>query len=602
MATTSGTQIRRRFRLATVVVIAVTAASLAGAVWLAWTWSTARARAELEATAHESLVLQAEALTGVMEKYRLIPALLGRHVESRAAFDGGSLRHQADAMRDLLPSVAASSGARDIAIADMTGRVLVSARGLIETDAIVASRLPETVSQRRLGRAALMLPDGTRAYAFASFISGATTDANIGMIIVLVPFWAIEANWSLSSHPIFVTDAQQFVFLSNQPDWVGRAWVVSAAANGVEPLSFPARELIRVPERGNTLFVEAARTLPNLGWTIHTLIDARPVATARRNATWIAASTVLLVGLVSLLFVWRREMAVTRTRREKAQSIRLERLVRDRTAELSEVNAALRQENEARRLTETQLRETQGELVHAAKLAVIGQMSATLSHEYNQPLAAIRTYADNAARMLERGKTDRVPDVLARIAQMVDRMSQLSKTLLAFSRKPGTQLAPAAIDTVVSEALLLVGRKAKKAGVAIAVDVPSGLIAHTGPIRLSQVIVNLVSNAVDALSGENGHAPDGARIEIAAWDDDGRIKIRIADNGPGIGPELREKVFDPFFTTKPVGAGLGLGLSIVDSVVRDLEGSIRLDDKDGPSGACFIIDLPAEGYQARAAE
>jgi len=192
--------------------------------------------------------------------------------------------------------------------------------------------------------------------------------------------------------------------------------------------------------------------------------------------------------------------------------------------------------------------------------------------------------------------------VLARIGQMVDRMSQLSKTLLSFSRKPGTALVPAGIGSVVSEALLLVGQKAKKAGVRIATDIPAGLTAHTGPIRLSQIVVNLVGNAVDALAGADGVAPAGARIDISAWAEDGRVMIRIADNGPGIDPDVRGKVFDPFFTTKPVGSGLGLGLSIVDSVVRDLEGSVRLVDRDGETGACFVIDIPAEGHQAQAAE
>lgn len=588
--------------MVTRAVIGATLLCLGLSVWTARDWAGERARAALASTAEETLALQIEALSGVMEKYRLIPPLLSRRADVRSLFLDGSPREQADSMRYLLPSVAAASGARDVAVATIDGQVLASANGLIETKTIVASGLPRTVAQRRLGRTALRLADESRAYAFASHIPGPRPGADVGMILVAVPFWAIEANWSLSSHPIFVTDAREFVFLSNRPQWVSRPWAASEAAPGIGPLSFSAGEFIRVPDAENELFVEAARPIPILGWTMHVLVDAGPVATARRNASWITGLTVLLIGLSTLLLVWRQEMAVTRMRREKAQNMRLERVVRDRTAELSEVNAALRQENEARRLTEEQLRETQGELVHAAKLAVIGQMSATLSHEYNQPLAAIKTYADNAAKMIERGKTAAVPDVLTRIGQMVDRMSQLSKTLLAFSRKPGTALVAATIGSVVSEALLLVGQKAKKAGVKITTDIPAGLTAHTGPIRLSQIVVNLVGNAVDALAGEDGHAPAGARIDISAWAEQDRVMIRIADNGPGIGADLRGKVFDPFFTTKPVGSGLGLGLSIVDSVVRDLEGSVRLVDREGETGACFVIDIPAEGRQAQAAE
>ncbi|MFZ2102132.1 MAG: ATP-binding protein, partial [Oricola sp.] len=395
---------------------------------------------------------------------------------------------------------------------------------------------------------------------------------------------------------------REFVFLSNQPEWVGRPWKGREAAPGAEPLSYAAGDFLRIPERANTRFVEAERTIPILGWTMHVLVDSAPVETARRNAGWLSGLAVVLAGMIGLMLLSRQEMNRSLIRREKAQSMRLERVVRDRTARLSEVNAALREEIEVRRQTERQLRDTQGELVHAAKLAVIGQMSAGLTHEYNQPLAAIKTYADNATVMIERGKSDAVPDVLTRIGQMVDRMSALSKTLLAFSRKPSTVLAPASVEVVVSEALMLVDRKAKKAGVAIATDIEPGLTAHTGPIRLSQIVVNLVGNAIDALGGEDGRAGPGACVSISARRDGDRVRIAIADNGPGIVAAARAHIFEPFFTTKPVGAGLGLGLSIVDSVVRDLRGSVRLEEPAAGTGACFVVDLPASGVEAEAAE
>lgn len=601
MTKPGGAQLRQRHRLAIRVVAGATVLCVALAAWLARDWAGERAHGQLRATAEESLALQIEALAGVMEKYRLIPPLLSRRMDVRALFDGTG-RQQAESMRSLLMGVAAASGARELAIADIDGTVLASARGLAETETIAGSGLPSTVSQRRLGRAALRLSDGSRAYAFASHVPGLRGNTDSGMIIVFVPFGAIEANWSLSSHPIFVTDSREFVFLSNQAEWVGRPWKGSEAAPGIEPLSYTADDFIRIPERANARYVEAERTIPILGWTMHVLVDSAPVATAKRNAGWLSGLAVLLAGMIGLMLLSRQEMNRSLIRREKAQSMRLERVVRDRTAELSEVNAALREEVEVRRQTEKQLRDTQGELVHAAKLAVIGQMSAGLTHEYNQPLAAIKTYADNASRMIERGRADAVVDVLARIGQMVDRMSALSKTLLAFSRKPTTALAPAAVENVVSEALMLVDQKAKKAGVAIRVDIQPGLTAHTGPIRLSQIIVNLVGNAIDALGGAASRAEPGARVSIAARREGHRVRIEIADNGPGIDPDARAHIFEPFFTTKPVGAGLGLGLSIVDSMVRDLGGTVRVGDPPGGTGACFIIDLPASDIGAEAAE
>lgn len=600
MATQGSTKLRRRYRIATRAVVAVTLVTLVAAVWLARDWAGGRAASLLRANAEESLALQVEALAGVMEKYRLIPPLLSRRADVGALFDGPSDPERAESVRGILMKVAASSGARDIVIADMDGTVLLSARGLASTGAITRSGIPAIVAQRRLGRAALRLADDSRAYAFASHIPSANGVDDAGMVIVMVPFGAIEANWSLSSHPIFVTDAREIVFLANRPDWVGRPWKAAEAAPDIVPLSFSAGDLVRVPETGRR-FVEAERVIPILGWTMHVLVDEMPVVLARRNAGWLAGLAALLTGMIVLLILVRQEMQQARARREKAQSLRLERLVRDRTAELSALNASMRDEIEVRRQTEEQLRNTQKELVHAAKLAVIGQMSAGLTHEYNQPLAAIKTYADNAATMIERGKADGVPDVLARIGQMVDRMSALSRTLLTFSRKPATAFAPALVETVVSEALLLVGQKAKRANVEIRTNIEPGLTALTGPIRLSQVIVNIVANGIDAICGDGDRAPTGAAIDIRASGDGDRVRIVIADNGPGIEPAARDHIFEPFFTTKPVGSGLGLGLSIVDSLVRDLNGTVRVEERPG-GGACFVIELPSSEANAQAAE
>ncbi len=134
------------------------------------------------------------------------------------------------------------------------------------------------------------------------------------------------------------------------------------------------------------------------------------------------------------------------------------------------------------------------------------------------------------------------------------------------------------------------------------IDVAPDIVALTGRIRLSQVIVNLVSNAVDAMRGDNDQAPAGSIVTISARSEGDRVILEIADNGPGVDPDLRSKVFEPFFTTKPVGSGLGLGLSIVDSIVRDLQGTVRLREPDNRTGACFVIDLPAAETLLKAAE
>ena len=230
--------------------------------------------------------------------------------------------------------------------------------------------------------------------------------------------------------------------------------------------------------------------------------------------------------------------------------------MRDRTRALSLANQSLEAEIVERRATEDKLRKTQSELVHAAKLAGLGQMAAALSHEFNQPLAAIRTYADNADRFLARERPDMVSKNLGSIAKMTDRMAELSKTLLAFARKPGTSVGKVPLGLAVDEAMILVRPRLKKAGISLAIDPAIREIeVMGGRVRLSQVFVNLLNNAVDADGGRGkGH------IAIRRGEnepDDGRIAIIVEDDGPGIPPDIARTIFEPFVTTKASGEGIG---------------------------------------------
>lgn len=270
-----------------------------------------------------------------------------------------------------------------------------------------------------------------------------------------------------------------------------------------------------------------------------------------------------------------------RLRRDRASAIRLERQVRDRTKALSDSNASLRQ--------------AQSELVQSAKLAALGQMSATLSHEYNQPLAAIRTYADNARLLIERGRTGPADEAIGHIAGLVDRMSELSRTLLGFARRPGVTVQPVNLGAVVDEALLLAGPRAKKAGVAVRKQgFDETVTVMGGRVRLTQVVVNLVNNAVDALTGVGAAiAIADPEIVISAEREEDGVTLTISDNGPGIAAENRERVFEPFFSTKAAGEGIGIGLSIVYTILKDLGASIEVGS--GPAGgAAFVIRLKTQ--------
>lgn len=585
--TESGYQVARRYRLRGRMVLA---GAVLAAVFLGLVLQELAGRsalAEVRASADEALALQAATVTGILEKYRLLPPLLSRREDIAGLFDRPWAPDNRDEAARKAIEIAGFSGAKDVVFADREGRIFASARGIFDRSSVQETTLFEAAGQGRLGRETRSLDADERAYVFASAVR---RDSGVaGVIAVYVRFDQIEATWSLSAMPIVVTGSEGRIFLGNRPDWQ-----LQALHAGEEPLLRPlggaSGDLFRAPEGG--VLVEAVRHLPLLDWRLHVLADHAPVTEARWLAGVIGLLLAALLGITGWFMVKRAEAVHMRMRRDRASALRLERLVRDRTRALSLTNVSLGREVEERIRAEDQLRRTQKELVQSAKLAALGQMSATLSHEYNQPLAAIRTYADNARQFLERGREDKAREALGRIAGLTERMSELSRTLLGFARKPGTAISEVRLSAVVDEALLLAGPRAKKAGVIIRRD---GLDPHIrvlgGRVRLTQVVVNLVNNAIDALTGIGATGPtDNPVITISAKQENGDVRLVIADNGPGLSPGDRETVFEPFYSTKGVGEGIGIGLSIVYTIVNELGGRVETGES-AMGGARFDVVL-----------
>lgn len=571
--------IEKQFRLTRMGLFVVWA--VLSAIVVAWSVSAAKERAlsDVMQRAGETLSVQTEVLTGVLDKYRLLPPLLSRQSSIRALFvrDTEGNAQSLDARRTA-EAIGGMSAAMDVAFFFPDGELLASARGSFAVQDEKLPQLIEVALQGRLGRAALSSSRGERTYAFSS---GVRREGKfIGVVIVYVDFYRVEAAWALSARRIFVTDKAGTVFLANDPNW---------RLNPISDLHQAGRFDRYLINGDYQERLDLVRRLPLLEWDLHVLADPSPVAAARLNAAAIASLAGLLSGVIALVVLRRNESAVIRARSDRAIALRLERVVRDRTRALSITNQSLSQEVEVRREAEDRLRKTQNELIQTAKLAALGQMSTALSHEYNQPLAAIRSYADNALKFLDRGAISEVSGNLSRINSLVERMAELSKTLLSFSRKPGATIGPVPLGTIVDEALLLARPRARAAGIAaIAVgEGVAGLHVFGGRIRLGQVIVNLVNNAIDALSGQAD-----AYIEIDARREGERVVVTIMDNGPGIEPEQLPKVFEPFFTTKGVGDGIGIGLSIVDNIIRDFGGTIMAANR-AEGGACFTINLRA---------
>ena len=275
------------------------------------------------------------------------------------------------------------------------------------------------------------------------------------------------------------------------------------------------------------------------------------------------------------------------TERKHAQEL-LEQRVLEKTKDLRSANRKLRKEVTEREKTASELREAQDELVQASKLAALGQISAGIAHELNQPLAAIRSYAHNGSILLDRGREAETRENLERIEAMTERMADITSHLKSIARRPSKLIAAVNLESAVTNALSFFRTRIGKEGIAVELEFSDeDVLAKGEDIRLEQVFINLVANALDAMS--DGPAK---KLWIVAKKDDGNAVVEIIDTGCGIPDENVGKIFDPFFTTKEAGSGLGLGLSISNKIIRDFGGIIQIRNTSG-DGTTIAVVLPA---------
>lgn len=276
----------------------------------------------------------------------------------------------------------------------------------------------------------------------------------------------------------------------------------------------------------------------------------------------------------------RYEQDITQAR------IELEERVKERTFELEGANTRLRHEIEEHK-------GTQRELIQTAKLAVLGQLSAGLNHELNQPLTAIRAFAGNGLKFLDRGQYEQAHTNLQHISQLGHHMGDIIARFKVFARKGDVQYGPIAVQTAILGALKIMSPRYKEVGIELVVTEDQGFIVNGDMVFLEQVLVNLLSNAADAIL----EAPDHQRrVYIEQTATENQVIICVQDSGNGLSDEAIRHLFEPFFTSKSSGVGLGLGLSISQRIVEAMGGQISAKNRDS-SGAEFCVRLPRFTHQ-----
>ncbi|RVQ00770.1 sensor histidine kinase [Sinorhizobium meliloti] len=565
---------------------------------------------EASSQANTALRLAVAALSGHLNRYQALPALIADHDDVKELVTRPRDRRLRGAVNSYLKEINELLKSSDIYVITPDGNTIAASNYDGPT-----SFVGENFSYRPYFQDALK-GDQSRFYALGttSLKRGYYFGAPIrvggeirGVIVFKVDIETIEASWQGGEYRIFVSDPEGIIFMSGNPAWLyagilpltpdrlarteGSRRYADARLRPLPAVQseLSGHRLLRVSEGSEREYLALSHYMPEADWTVNVLTDT---ASVRTQALTTVAAVMLLLCLAALaiaIIIQRRTRLRERILMQEQAQEELERRVEERTADLARVNSQIEAEIAERRLTEQQLRQTQADLIQAGKLAGLGQMSAALSHEFNQPLAAAKTYADSAALLIERGRTAEASDNIRRISGLIDRMASISRHLRNFARKPNEKLGPVRLDEVVRDTLEIVETRLKAAGAEMDIDIGDELAVLAGSVRLQQVLVNVISNAADAVEGL-----DDRKLSVRAWREGGRAVLTVRDRGAGVAPAVAQRIVDPFYTTKGVGRGLGLGLSISYNIIKDFGGSLTVSNHS-EGGAVFRIELALAG-------
>ncbi|TWI86049.1 two-component system C4-dicarboxylate transport sensor histidine kinase DctB [Roseibium hamelinense] len=409
--------------------------------------------------AKATLQLTVAGLNGALQRYEPLPSLIAERpvlVDLLKAPEDQTMLMQ---VNEDLRLAAYRLKASDVYVMDVTGLTLAASSYQKKLSFVGRSFGYRPYFTQALeggtGRFfALGTTSGERGYFFAAPIED--NERVLGVVAVKFTVDGFEEAWRNGDHQVAVSDLKGVVFMASRPDWhfrtlqpltkTERAEIeanrqypldkLTPLVNVVEPLG-DGLSLISIDENGDSeRYVTSSQYIADAGWTVKILVPTTRASTQTLAALLILVLGIMLVGLAVGFYVQRRARLLERLETQQAAQAMLETRVEERTADLYRTNAKLVEEVGERRAAEQRLRRTQAELVQAGKLAALGQMSAALSHEFNQPLAAVKSYADNALKLLDRERTEETRENISRISEMADRMASISEHLRNFARRP----------------------------------------------------------------------------------------------------------------------------------------------------------------------
>ncbi|MDR2314906.1 MAG: sensor histidine kinase [Pseudomonas sp.] len=537
--------------------------------------------------ASQQLGLYANALHTLIDRYRALPAVLALDPELIAALRGPVNEQVQDALNRKLERINGAANSSTLELLDRTGLAIAASNWRLPSSYVGSNYgfrpyFKQTRSQGSGRFYAVGVTSGVPGY----FLASAVNDEHgrfLGAMVVKLEFPELEREWRQGSDILLVSDARGITFIANQDGWRYRELQPLSGADRAElaeTRQYDKQPLVPLQHQVLTRFAEYStlsrvqgpqgsaeylwESLPLEGdhWTLH-LLRKPQVAADGRNAALGAAAVWLSLVFAALFVSQRLRLARLRQR----SRLELKRQVEERTREL---------------------RTAQEGLVQSAKLAALGQMSAAMAHEINQPLTTQRMQLETLRLLLDHGRYDEARQALEPLEQMLTRMAALTSHLKTFARNSPVGLRERLdLATVVDQALHLLETRIRSDEVEVALYLARPAWVRGDAIRLEQVLINLLRNALDAMADKRYK-----RLEVRIEPDGELWRLSVLDSGGGIAEADLAKVFDPFFTTKPVGEGLGLGLAISYGIVHEAGGQLLAENV--PGGARLSLTLPRD--------
>lgn len=603
-------------RMAPFVALLALAVLVTGAGWLGYRYTYDAALTRQAERGQVQMRLYAQALESELARYDYVPSLLSLDARIDALLRHPGSPERVSQANAYLAALNGRAGTRVIYLLDARGKVLATSN-FQRPDSYLGEDLSfrpyfRTAIEGQLGR---FYGVGTTRSESGYYLSAPLGDRDhpVGVAVVKIGLEPLENRWQGNDSQMLLADENGVVILASDPSWklaalrplsddqrarldrslqYNRAPLPQLALTTVRPLANGPSQggdaLVRLRQGPPMLAQHLA--LPGTDWDLTLLTNTSQARVAALNSAALAGVLAAFVLLLGAAWNVRRrivgERLAARAALEAANS-ELERKVAERTADLSATNQQLQAEVGERIRTETYLRQAQDGLMQAGKLAAVGQMSAGIAHELNQPLAALRTLSGNTGKFIAQGDYDTAQGNLERIIGLVERMGRITGALKSFARNPAAgQGHSARLADAVDNALFLLETRVADVGPRIERDIDACLTVRCDPNRLEQVLVNLIGNALDALKGRRD-----PRLSLHAYESGGMIHLTVRDNGPGLSETAFARLFEPFFTTKPAGEGLGLGLTLSAGILSENGGTLTaINHPDG--GACFTVALP----------